>query len=78
MAVRGAKSIVLLSRSGKLGAASQGLEAEIASLGTKLTILACDIGDEKQVLEVAKRCREDLPPVRGIVHGAMALRVSLF
>lgn len=78
MAVRGAKSIVLLSRSGKLSADSQGLESEMASLGTKLTIFGCDIGDEKQVSEVAKRCQEDLPPVRGIVHGAMVLRVSWF
>lgn len=76
MASRGAKSIILLSRSGRLTGDTEGLEAELESLGTKLTIHACDIGDKKQVLEVAKQCRENLPPVRGVVHAAMVLRVS--
>ena len=34
---------------------------------------ACDLGDIDQTKAMLARIRRDLPPIRGIVHGAMVL-----
>lgn len=76
LAAHGAGNIVTLSRR-KLEEQDQAtLESEIRSLGAKLHIATCDITDKNRVLEVAAECAANLPPVRGIIHGGMVLRVS--
>ncbi|KAJ4355154.1 hypothetical protein N0V95_003176 [Ascochyta clinopodiicola] len=78
MVEKGAKHIVLLSRSG----AVQGKVAEqIAALrtaGANIVVRSCDVANKADVDNLVLRGLSDLPPVRGIVHGAMVLRDVLF
>ena len=77
MASRGAKNVLILSRR-VLDPNSQRLaEMNLAPYGVKPHIMVCDIGDSKKIQEVVAWCHESMPPVRGIIHAAMALQVSL-
>lgn len=38
----------------------------------------CDIADRSQVQSLIDDCRQNMPPIRGVIHGAMALKDSLF
>lgn len=71
----GARNIVTLSRR-TLSKADQGkLEDEVRPLGAELRIVKCDITDRERVHEVAEMCRKSMPPIKGIIHGAMVLKV---
>ena len=48
---------------------------EVAQLGGKLRIVQCDVSDAQQVARLVKECCADMPPIRGVIHGAMVLKV---
>lgn len=75
LASRNAGHIITLSRGDLADEERLSWQAEIAKLGANLHILKCDITDKSSVQKVAKYCRQSLPPVRGIFHAAMVLRV---
>ena len=77
MASHGAKNILILSRRVLDHDSQRMVETSLASYGVKVHIMVCDIGDSKKVQEVVARCRETMPPVKGIIQAAMALQVSL-
>ena len=75
MADNGARNIVLLSRS---GASSSGAKQILEKYdGTEVTIRAicCDIGSQ-DALANALGAIKDLPPVRGVIHSALVLKVT--
>ena len=41
-------------------------------------VAKCDIADLAQVQKVLSECRESMPPIKGVIHGAMTLRDALF
>jgi NAD(P)-dependent dehydrogenase (short-subunit alcohol dehydrogenase family) len=70
-----AKNIVLLSRSGELhGKAKEQIDA-LNEGGANIVVRRCDVADRASVDELLSSLH-DLPPVRGVVHGAMVLNVS--
>lgn len=73
----GARHVVTLSRRALDKAAQLELEERVRSLGAELLIVKCDITDRGRVHEVAEMCRRSLPPVKGVIHGAMVLKVRL-
>jgi hypothetical protein len=75
LASRHAGHIMTLSRGDLAEEERVAWEAEIAKLGAKLHVLKCDITDESSVQRIAEYCRQSLPPVRGIFHAGMVLRV---
>ncbi|KAK2801278.1 Type I Iterative PKS [Onygenales sp. PD_10] len=78
MSSRGARNIVLVSRSGALNEKTTELMQELAADGTRVVIQACDVSDQDSVEALVTTKMKDLPPVRGVVHGAMVLRDTLF
>lgn len=77
LAGKGAKHIVLLSRSGVLnGKAKEEIEA-LNAAGTQVVVRCCDVADRADVDKLVATGLEGLPPVRGIIHGAMVLHVSI-
>lgn len=76
MVQKGARIIVLLSRSAKTGGKVGQLIEELADQGAQVVLTACDIANPEQVDTVIKDTVKTLPPIRGIIHGAMVLRVS--
>jgi NADPH:quinone reductase-like Zn-dependent oxidoreductase/SAM-dependent methyltransferase len=74
-AARGAGHIVSLSRRTIDDETRQKHTAAVEAHGGKLHLLKCDITDEQQMRDAVSFC-STLPPIRGVVQGALALRVS--
>ncbi|KAK8130893.1 polyketide synthase [Apiospora sp. TS-2023a] len=78
MIERGARHVVLLSRSGKVSDDIKKLMDFGEPLGASVHVKSCDAGDESSVKSVLQEIQKTLPPIRGIVHAAMVLRDVLF
>jgi NAD(P)-dependent dehydrogenase (short-subunit alcohol dehydrogenase family) len=73
----GARNIVILSRSGLGGIQSTALMDGFRELGVEISVQACDVGNESELKESLKRCQENMPLLRGVVHCGMQLKVSI-
>jgi NADPH:quinone reductase-like Zn-dependent oxidoreductase len=76
MCRRGARQIVLLSRSGRMTPDLERLTQESASIDASIHIKQCDVSDASSVSKLITQMRKSLPPVKGIIHAAMVLKVS--
>ncbi|TAQ90647.1 hypothetical protein B7494_g1069 [Chlorociboria aeruginascens] len=76
MVDRGAVNLVFLSRSGAKKEAAQQLVEELTHGGANISVFTCDIGNRVRLQEVIVQCRETLPPIKGVIQGAMALKDS--
>ncbi|KAF2281085.1 polyketide synthase [Westerdykella ornata] len=77
MADRGAKHLVLLSRSGNTSGEVKTLIDDLAPLGVEVIVHSCDVAKKEDVETLLKEKLAKLPPIRGVIHGAMILRVML-
>ena len=75
LAQQGAKSVALLSRSGPTSANAKILTEEFGGSDINISVLKCDVGDVDQVRKAVEVCSRSMPPIRGIIHGAMVLHV---
>ncbi|OAQ57609.1 polyketide synthase [Pochonia chlamydosporia 170] len=79
MVKRGARNVLLLSRSGAAKASVVDLVTNLTKLGARAEAWACDIGDDKALLEAFDRCqRESWPAIRGVIQGAMNLQDAIY
>jgi short-subunit dehydrogenase len=77
MSTKGAKNIVLVSRRASINNKLQALIDNLAPQGVQIIVKACDVSNLQSVEVLINEEMKDLPPVRGIIQGAMVLRVSL-
>ncbi|KAI1297050.1 putative polyketide synthase [Xylaria venustula] len=77
MIENGAHNIVLLGRSGSSGSEVQKLINQYRDTDIRLRAIACDVGSRAALASVLENIK-DLPPVRGVVHGALQLNDKLF
>ena len=77
LAREGAKHIILVSRSSSTSKAVQDLVLELGNIGVNVAVRKCDVSNESRVRELVEESRQSLPPIRGILHGAMVLQVSV-
>ncbi|CAN9134533.1 unnamed protein product [Alternaria alternata] len=80
LGARGARTIVVLSRSGQKSAAANACVAKMRSMGIKVIARSCDISS-KAALEAVIRDIQvvDKPgPIRGVINAAMALEDALY
>ncbi|KAH7116905.1 hypothetical protein B0J11DRAFT_592976 [Dendryphion nanum] len=75
---KGAKNIVLLSRSGSLKGKAKDQIDELNNAGANIVVRRCDVADKSDVENLISSGLTDLPPVRGVIHGAMVLNDVLF
>ncbi|CAG8364717.1 unnamed protein product [Penicillium salamii] len=73
MASRGAKHLIFLNRSG-LNDAAKDTVAALQAAGCTATVFACDVADPAQLTSTLEKARQQLPPIRGVIQGAMVLR----
>ncbi|KAI1644355.1 KR domain-containing protein [Daldinia loculata] len=64
---RGARHLILLSRSGAKSTEAQELVAELTSSRTQVKTPACDIADRKALRLALDECLRDMPVVRGCI-----------
>lgn len=76
MARKGAKHIILASRSSRVTDNVKSLIQELAVEGIEVLVRQCDVAKQVDVAKLISECSGDLPPIRGILHSAMVLNVS--
>ena len=77
MAEYGAKNIILASRSGKAQSDTMDLVRRLSLDGVRVEVCQCDVASEAEVRQLISHCEKDMPPVRGIIHGAYVNKVCL-
>ncbi len=73
LADKGAGTLILMSRSGAASAEAQQAVAGLEAQGVRVKVYACDVADRQALQAAFVEIREQLPPLRGIVHAAMVL-----
>lgn len=76
MIEKGAKNMLITSRKGDSGPGATKLREAAQVAGCKLEIRSCDISDEDSLVRLLHECGASMPPVRGVIQGAMQLDVS--
>jgi len=75
MVGRGAKHIVLISRSGTMKGKAKEQINELNAAGANIVVRRCNVADKADVESLVSTGLIDLPPVQGLIHGAMVLNV---
>lgn len=76
MASRGARHLVLLSRSGPQTQAAKSLLHELRAKGVQVVAPRVDIGDFHELKEVISCLSVYMPPIRGSIQATMVLKVG--
>ncbi|MGM0615572.1 MAG: SDR family NAD(P)-dependent oxidoreductase [Pseudomonadota bacterium] len=74
---KGAKALILVSRSGPTSEEAQAAIAAFEGQGVTVLAAACDITDRQALAGVLADARQTLPPLHGIVHAATVIDDSL-
>ena len=77
MASRGARNLVLLSRSGAKSSAAKALVSELEAQGVCVVTPEVDIGKIHDLKHTLDDMAKFLPPVRGCIQATVTLRVCL-
>lgn len=77
MADKGAKNIIVMSRSAGSSNKSDEVIEEMRKLGVKLLPVSCDVSDPLALSNAVEESGKTMPPVRGVVQAAMVLSVSI-
>lgn len=68
----GARHLLLLGRSAPDGPAREAI-AQMAAAGAVVLPVRCDVSRFEEVEATVQRCGVELPPLRGVIHGAAVL-----
>lgn len=75
MVGRGARNLILLSRSGASGKAAKALMAELSAQGICVATPAVDISNLDKLKNEIEKLKKRMPPIRGCIQATVALRV---
>ena len=75
MAQRGAKNVILASRSGNTNIQAKSMVAELSSTGVKVEVCKCDVSIEADMRLLISECAKIMPPIGGVIHGAYVNKV---
>lgn len=78
MARKGAKNLILPSRTGKSTAAASELVAELTQKGVNVSTPRCDVSSFDSLATVLRAYIDTMPPIRGCINASMVLQVSNF
>ncbi|RYP05180.1 hypothetical protein DL765_009915 [Monosporascus sp. GIB2] len=78
MVSRGARNLILLSRSGAASIAAKGLVRELKEQGVRVVTPPVDIGALGKLKCVLGELAKHMPPIRGCIQATLALRDNLF
>jgi acyl transferase domain-containing protein/NADPH:quinone reductase-like Zn-dependent oxidoreductase/aryl carrier-like protein len=73
-AARGARNLILLSRSGAKGKEAQELVTELTDQGVHVETPPCDLADEEALRMVLRDCTIRMPPIKGCVQASGAFK----
>jgi KR domain len=67
-----------MSRSGLKSDRSKAIAEELKDLEININIVACDISNYQELELTLYKCSQDMPPIRGVIQGAMVLKVKIY
>ncbi|MDH5603977.1 MAG: SDR family NAD(P)-dependent oxidoreductase, partial [Cyclobacteriaceae bacterium] len=73
MTTKGAKNLVLMSRSGTKTDEEKAVVEGMRKKGVNVMVAKADVSDKKDIDRVFKEIKNTMPPLRGIQHAAMVL-----
>jgi acyl transferase domain-containing protein/acyl carrier protein len=73
LVAQGARHLVLLSRSGAAGDDAKQAKMVMQSQGVQVLVEAVDVADAAQLKHLWRCITTTMPPLRGVIHGAMVL-----
>lgn len=74
MVQRGARNLILLSRSGPKSDAAKQLMEELRGLGVCIRAPKCDVSSVASLSDALSHC-SDMPPIKGCLQATMVLQV---
>ena len=74
---KGARSLVLVSRSASVSDQSRQIIEELKEKGAQVFTRACDVADEAALAKLVSEIQGDILPLKGVVHAAMVLEDGL-
>lgn len=77
MAGRGARHLILLSRSEASSKEARELLDEMQKMGVAMVAAPCDVSDESALASVLADSAQNLPPIKGCIQASMVLEVSI-
>lgn len=77
MANKGAKHLILLSRSGSDSLKAAEVVAELRQRGINVKVPKCDVSSKAALSAVLRECAT-MPPIKGCINSAMALHDTVF
>ncbi len=78
MAKHGARHLAFISRSGDASSDAQAVIKGLSEQGVQTKVYAGDITDHAALERILEDISVNLPPIRGVIHGAMQLDDSVF
>lgn len=78
MARKGARNLIFISRRGASTPESQALIQELNEAGVRTEIIQWDITDAVKLTKLIADTSKSMPPVRGVIQGAMNLKDQIF
>lgn len=76
MVAKGARHLIVLSRSGPTSTTAAKTVAQLEMRGIQLYAPKCDVSSASDLREALREAKERLPPIKGCINAAMVLRVS--
>ena len=73
LAEKGARHLILISRSGATSEEAKAALADFKAQGIKVKAVACDVTDKTALAALLKQCDAAMPPLKGIVHAAAVI-----
>lgn len=70
---KGARSLVLISRSANVSEESKKIIEGLQEKGVQIFTRACDVSDRTALANLVSEIQREIPPLKGIVHAAMVL-----
>ncbi len=77
MVRHGAKHIALISRSGGNSDEAKECIEKLRGYGAQVEIYKCDIAEKEALGAILKQMAAEMPPIKGFIHCAMALKVTI-
>ncbi|KAH7304313.1 hypothetical protein B0I35DRAFT_484602 [Stachybotrys elegans] len=78
MASKGARHLILLSRSGIRSQAASDTVKDLELRGVKASVVVCDASSLQDLKTALDSCQRTVPPIKGCINAAMALHDSIF
>ncbi|MDP2901743.1 MAG: SDR family NAD(P)-dependent oxidoreductase [Methylovulum sp.] len=77
LAGKGARHLILISRSGPVSIEAKAALADFKAQGITVRTAACDVTDKAALTALLKQCDAAMPPLKGIIHAAAVIDDSL-